>query len=267
MPFFKSWRRRRALEKTRIDESLWRQVIGDMPFLRGLAEQELSRLKQLAVLFLAEKEMHGAGGLELTDGMRLSIALQACLPILNLGLDLYEGWVGIVVYPDEFVVEREEMDQDGVVHRVREGISGEAWAGGPVVLSWRDASSGTYSGYNVVIHEFAHKLDMLNGDGGEDDLPLPRPGMDSAAWSDAFATAYDRFCRQVDADEPTFVDPYASEHPAEFFAVMSEVFFTASAVLARDWPDFYVQLARYYRQDPAGRFDGNDANPGGGDAP
>ena len=251
MGLIRNWQRKRALEKTRIDEALWQDVLAGLPFLRGLSAADLARLRELAVLFLSEKEMHGADGFELTDEVRLSITLQACLPILNLGLDQYDDWVGVVVYAGEFTVTHEEMDDDGVMHEIEEELSGEAWEGGPVVLSWQDASM-TEAGYNVVIHEFAHKLDMRNGDA--DGFPLPHESMDVKAWSEVFGAAYDAFCRQVDTDQPTLVDPYAAEHPAEFFAVMSEMFFTQSAVLARDWPALYEQLASYYRQDPAERF-------------
>lgn len=251
MGFLRSWRRKRALKTTPIDEALWQRVLARLPFLRGLGVGDLGRLRELAIQFLAEKEMHGAGGLELSDDIRLSIALQACLPILNLGLDAYEGWVGVIVYPGEFVVRREEMDEDGVVHEIEEGLSGEAWEGGPVVLSWEDVAL-TEAGYNVVIHEFAHKLDMENG--GADGFPVPRNGMDAQQWQQVWEKSYENFCRQVDAGAPTLVDAYAAEHPAEFFAVMSEMFFTHSEVLARDWAELYGQLARYYRQDPAERL-------------
>ncbi|HEY6241881.1 MAG TPA: M90 family metallopeptidase, partial [Burkholderiales bacterium] len=209
-----------------------------------------ARLKVLVLLFLSEKEMHGAHGLELTDEVRLSIAVQACLPILNLGLDVYHGWVGVVVYPGEFRVRKEEVDEHGIVHTFDEELAGEAWPGGPVILSWEDVEL-TERGYNVVIHEFAHKIHMDGA--GDEDLPAARAGMDAAKWRETLEKAYGRFCADVDADRPTFIDPYAAEHPAEFFAVMSEAFFTESAVLARDWPELYQQLAQFYRQDPAGR--------------
>jgi MtfA peptidase len=250
MGFLRSWRRRRTLERTRLDPALWQRVTGALPFLRGLADEEMARLRDLAILFLAEKEMHGAHGLELTDAVRLSIAVQACLPILNLGLDWYEGWVGVIVYPGEFRVRKEEMDELGVVHTIDEGLSGEAWPGGPVVLSWQDAGM-TEAGYNVVIHEFAHKLHMLRGD-DETGFPVPHADMDAGAWHDALERAYAKFCDAVDSGTPTIIDEYAAEHPAEFFAVMSETFFTDSAILARDYPELYAQLARFYRQDPAG---------------
>jgi len=251
MKFLREWRRKRALKNAHIDDSLWRRVAAGLPFLRGLSEEETTRLKQLALLFLAEKEMHGAAGFELTDEVRLAIAIQACLPILNLGLDVYASWVGIIVYPGEFRVAKEEMDGNGVVHSGEEDLSGEAWPGGPVVLSWEDVGM-MERGYNVVIHEFAHKLHMESG--GDEDFPAARRGMDARQWRHALEQAYERFCRELDAGRPTVIDDYAAEHPAEFFAVMSETFFTDSSVLARDWPELYRQLALFYRQDPAARF-------------
>ena len=250
MGFLREWRRRRTLNRARLDETLWKKVAAKLSFLRGLSEEDTARLKRLVVLFLAEKEMHGAHGLELTDEARLSIATQACLPILNLGLDTYQGWVGVIVYPGEFRVHKEEVDEVGIVHTFEQELAGEAWPGGPVILSWEDVSLSE-RGYNVVIHEFAHKIHMDGG--GDADYPAARRGMAAEKWRRTLEEAYDRFCAEVDSGRPTFIDPYASEHPAEFFAVMSEAFFTESAVLARDWPQLYTQLADFYRQDPAGR--------------
>ena len=249
MGFLREWRRKRTLKRARLDEGLWSRVARKLSFLRGLSEMDSARLKDLVVLFLAEKEMHGAHGLQLTDEARLSIAAQACLPILNLGLDVYRGWVGIIVYPGEFRVQKEEVDEDGVVHTFEEELAGEAWPGGPVILSWEDVGM-TERGYSVVIHEFAHKIHMDGG--GDANQPAARSGMDPEKWRKTLEEAYDRFCAEVDSGQPTFIDPYASEHPAEFFAVMSEAFFTESAVLARDWPELYAQLASFYRQDPVG---------------
>jgi len=247
MGFLRNWRRKRTLKSARIDEALWKRVAARLSFLRGLSADDTARLKDLVVLFLAEKEMHGARGMQLTDEIRLSIAAQACLPVLNLGLDVYEGWVGVIVYPGEFRVQKEEVDEDGVVHSFDEELAGEAWPGGPVILSWEDVGLAE-RGYNVVIHEFAHKIHMDGG--GDEDYPAARESMDAAKWRKTLEEAYARFCAEVDSGEPTFIDPYAAEHPAEFFAVMSEAFFTESAVLARDRPELYAQLALFYRQDP-----------------
>src|SRR5258705_5931458 len=142
------------------------------------------------------------------------------------------------------------MGEHGSEHTYDEELAGEAWPGGPVILSWEDVGSAE-RGYNVVIHEFAHKIHMDGA--GDADFPAARAGMDAAECRRILEAAYERFCSEVDSGRPTFIDEYAAEHPAEFFAVMSEAFFTDSAVLARDWPELYRQFALFYRQDPAGR--------------
>src|SRR5712664_878497 len=191
MGFLREWRRKRRLESARLDEALWTRVAAKLSFLRGLSEADTNRLKELVVHFLAEKEMHGAHGLRLTDEVQLSIAVQACLPILNLGLDVYEGWVGVIVYPGEFRVRKEEVDENGVVHTIEEELAGEAWPGGPVSLAWGDLGLAE-RGYNVVIHEFAHKIHMDGG--GDSDYPAARAGMDPAKWRKTLEAAYQRFC-------------------------------------------------------------------------
>jgi Mlc titration factor MtfA (ptsG expression regulator) len=258
MSLFRTWRRRRVLRRTRIDDALWQRVIAGLPFLREMSPAEQARLRELALLFLHEKQMHGAGGLELTDEIRLAIAVQAVLPVLNLGLDFYEGWVGVVVYPSEFRVRRQEVDEDGVVHEWDDELSGEAWPGGPVLLSWEDIALGAASpeqggepGYNVVIHEFAHKIDMLKGEA--DGYPRPHADMDRTVWARALESAYARFVGMVDREVETLLDPYAAEHPAEFFAVASETFFTDPHALKEEFPGLYEQLKLFYRQDPAAR--------------
>ena len=253
LEFLKTWRRKRVLRNDGLDETLWQHVTGSLPFLQGLTDGEGQRLKDCAVLFLDEKQMHGARGFVLTDAVRLSIAVQACLPILNLGLDAYQGWVGIVIYPGEFKVRREEMDASGVVHEYDDELSGEAWPGGPVILSWQDVELGA-AGYNVVIHEFAHKLHMSRGD--MDDFPPPHVHMDRERWLAAWDAAYDEFCAEVDRGIDTLIDPYASEQPAEFFAVLSEAFFTLPQAVRSIYPELYAQLALFYRQDPAARLPG-----------
>jgi Mlc titration factor MtfA (ptsG expression regulator) len=259
MSLFRTWRRKRLLRQHRIDESLWQRVVAGLPFLAGMADDEAARLRRLALLFLHEKQMGGAGGLDLTDEIRLAIALQAVLPILNLGLDFYDGWVGVIVYPSEFRVRREEIDDDGVVHEWEDDLSGEAWPGGPVLLSWEDIAIGAARpeeggerGYNVVIHEFAHKLDMRKGEANG--RPTPHADMDAAVWERTLESAYARFLGIVDRDINTLLDPYAAEHPAEFFAVASETFFTDPHALQKEFPGLYGQLKLYYRQDPAARL-------------
>jgi Mlc titration factor MtfA (ptsG expression regulator) len=231
-----------------VAEGLWEAVEARLPFLDFLAAADRLRLREMAKRFLASKQFYGAQGLQLTDDILLGIALQACLPVLNIGLDAYRGWIGVVVYPGDFVIPRREMDDSGVVHEYDDEVLGEAWEGGPVLLSWFDDSQAPY-GVNVVIHEFAHKLDMANG--GVDGLPALPTDMSRAAWAKAFSAAYDDFCTDVDAGRDTLLDPYGAEHPGEFFAVASEAFFETPCALQARYPEVYRQLARYYRLDPA----------------
>ncbi len=256
MGLIRNWRRRRVLQEHAVDPALWRRVAHSLPFLDGLDDADQRRLRELALLFLAEKQFAGAPGFELTDEMRLSIALQACLPILNLGLDWYDGWVGIVVYPGDFGLKRSETDEAGVVHEWDDELAGESMPGGPVVLSW-DATLASHDPdeddlMNIVIHEFAHKLDMRNG--AADGQPPLHSGMSRERWRAVFDAAYRHFCDAVDRGRETFIDPYAAEHPSEFFAVTSEVFFEWPHELKADYPEVYEQLALFYRQDPALRL-------------
>lgn len=246
------WRRRRVLGRSRMDASVWQNCLARFPFLRTLEAAEQARLQDLVALFLHEKSIQGAGGMVITDDVRLAIAAQACLLILNLDLDYYRGWVEIIVYPDEFVVDHEYTDEDGIVHRVTMPLSGEAWEQGPVVLSWQDAATADGGfGYNVVMHEFAHKMDMLNG--APDGFPPLHSGMNQQGWTRAFSAAYADLRQRLDRGEETLVDPYAAEDPAEFFAVLSEMFFVASAAVHDRYPAIYDQLAAFYRQDPVRR--------------
>ena len=243
--------RARLIARSPLDPALWEQALKRLPFLHGLTDDERTRLRETVILFLHRKSIHGAGGLALDAVMQTLIAVQACVPILNLDIDYYDGWVEVIVYPDEFVPTIDYTDEDGVVHREREPRTGEAWLHGPVILSWADVAPND-DGVNVVIHEFAHKLDMLNGDANG--FPPLQRGMSREAWSRAFGDAYADFSRRVEADEEVAIDPYAAESPAEFFAVLSEAFFeTPHAVLER-YPQVYEQLRLFYRQHPAARM-------------
>jgi hypothetical protein len=248
---FKTWRRRRVLARHAIPDELWAAVIAATPALARLAPETCERLRALALLFLHEKRIEAAAGLDLDERMRVLIAALACVPILELGLDCYDGFYSVIVYPDEFVVpDREIVDEDGVVHVGDDVMSGEAWEQGPVILSWPDvAASGQGEAFNVVAHEFAHKLDML--DGAADGLPPLHRDMSVADWKAAFAAEYRGLRACLDRDEEPWLDPYAAEDPAEFFAVCAEMFFDVPADFRREHPGLYAQLARYFRQDPA----------------
>lgn len=229
-----------------------------LPLFDGFSDAEREQLRVLARRLLEEKTVSPVAGAEPGGRELAAIALQAALPVLNLGGGWYGTWNEIILYPQQFVPEREITDDFGVVHRVRQPLSGEAWEGGPLILSLDDvAASGWSDGYNVVIHEFAHKLDMKNG--AVDGLPPLHTDMDAAAWAAAFEPAYVDFCGRVDDAERIGVeldiDPYASESPAEFFAVLSEYFFELPDLLAAEYPAVYAQMARFYRQDPQSRLE------------
>lgn len=255
MSWLRDWKRRRVLRRHRIDDALWRRAQRHLPFLRGFSADEERRLRELAVLFLSEKQFTPVRGLALSDDDRVEIALQACLPVLELGLDWYDGWVGVVVHPSDFHVRRSETGEDGVVHEWEDELAGESWPGGPVVLSWEaldDSGSVAEGGANVVIHEFAHKLDMMSG--APDGVPPLPSHAARERWLKVFDAAFDHFCSEVEAGRETFLDPYAAEHEAEFFAVASEAFFESPNALKREFAPLYEQFKGFYRQDPALRL-------------
>lgn len=245
-----AWRRRRVLRNPGFTEAQWREVIAGTALLQAWPEAQLARLREQVALFLRAKSFSAADAEDVPAALRLQIAAMACVPILNLGLDYYDGWVEIIVYSDAFVSRHEEVDDAGVVHSWRRPLSGEAWSHGPVVLSRADVEESAQwcDGFNVVIHELAHKLDMLNGDANG--FPPLHRGMRPQDWARDWSEAYDAFCRQVDEGRETVLDPYAAEHPAEFFAVLSEAFFELPEVLGQEWPQVYSHLAAFYRVDP-----------------
>jgi len=249
---FKNWRRKRVLARESISDALWDGALAASPALRRLSADELARLRALALLFLHEKRFEPARGFAVTDEMRVRIGTLACLPILNLGIGSYDAFTSIIVYPDEFLVrDREVVDEDGVVHTGDDLLSGEAWEQGPVLLAWSEVEqSGKGEGYNVVVHELAHKIDMLNGE--VDGVPPLHAGMRLAEWSAAFDEAYESLLDQLERDEEPWLDPYAAEDPAEFFAVCSEMFFDVPERFAEEYRGVYEQLAAFYKQRPGG---------------
>ena len=251
-----------------IDETAWRAATQNYLFMQPLSAEENRRLRLIASDFLARKNIIGAAGLEVIESMRIQIAAQACILVLELGVGFFDGWNDIIVYPSQFIPEREVIDEAGVVHTIREVLAGEAWLGGPVILSYEDvARSGhlqdAVAGNNVVIHEFAHKLDMRNG--GANGFPPLHKGMNTSVWKQTFMAAYLDFCRRTDhadslarrdrgaALDALPIDPYASENPAEFFAVISEAFFEIPQNVQGTYPQVYEQLALFYRQNPLAR--------------
>ena len=252
----RAWRRQRLLARYPVSPAQWLSVQQQLPILDGLDSAEQQRLRERAVLFLHHKHLTALPGVELDSHAHLLLAVQAELPLLHLAdLDWYQGFHEIVLYPDDFVSPQRHRDASGVVHEWEGEHSGEAWQQGPVILAWPGVlASGQWQGYNLVIHELAHKLDMLNGDANG--LPPLHSNMRIEDWATAMQRAFDQLNAELDAhpEAETTIDPYAAEDPAEFFAVTSEYFFSAPDLLAEAFPAVYAQLALFYRQDPLARL-------------
>lgn len=249
---WRRWRDDRTCRQRAIPDDLWALTLARYPFLTWRSTDRLSRMRRLATLFLARKEFSGARGFVVTDAVAVAVAAQAVLPVLTRGLDLYAGFLGIVMHGDAVVAAREVTDDDGVVHRYSEELAGEAMHDGPIMLSWRDvdaAGADDAWGYNVTIHEFAHVIDMADGD-ANGVPPLP-DRQARQAWCAVMQSAYRDFCVKVDADRHTSIDPYAAESIDEFFAVAVETFFVDPLTLQRAMPALYSLLADYADEDPA----------------
>lgn len=236
-----------------LDSPHWPDIGRRMPILQGLDDDEWQRLEARMRHFLAHKNWVGANGMTLHEYQRLAIAAQACLPIINLDDTAYRDWFDVVVYPSAFISRDPWRDEAGLVHEGERELAGMARSDGPMLVSWPDSRDGpALDGRNVVIHECAHKLDMLNGK--PNGHPPLHAGMSEAAWQRAFERGYNDFCRRVAYGEWTGIDPYAAQDPAEFFAVLSECFFELPHVLHMAYPAIYEQMRQFYRQDPGMRL-------------
>lgn len=272
--FGKGARRARVeRELAAIAPECWSSVMSRYAFLQGLTAEEEAALLHRSAWLLASKGFSGVHGLLVSEEMKLAIAVQAALPIMKLDPRLYEGWTEIVLYPGGFLIPRSDVDENGVVHEYVEEAAGEAWEGGPLILSWEDCGPDQ-DDVNVVIHEFVHKLDLYQGEA--DGIPwfgLHGAGISVKRWQAVLQASYEDFCSRVEAVEaaiPADLDPespaaepwyaalpldaYAAADPAEFFAVSSESFFVNPAALAACYPDWYQLLAAFYRQDPLTRL-------------
>jgi Mlc titration factor MtfA (ptsG expression regulator) len=246
------WIRRRVAARP-IPEDLWQGVLARYPFLAALGAQDKQRLRDCSGQFLASKEFHGAQGFVITDEVALSIAAQAVLPVLNLGLQWYDDFVGIVVHREQVLARRTSTDETGVVHQWEEVLAGEAMERGPVMLSWRDVqeSGATASqGYNVVIHEFAHKIDMRDGN-ADGCPPLPSP-VARRAWLSTLQTEYHEFREKVIVAErfggpAQWLDPYGATAIDEFFAVACEAYFVNRVRFSAEFPKLLALFDPFFR--------------------
>ncbi len=237
------------MRRLTITAEQWHQALGDWAVYQRYSPQQQRHIQELALRLLLRKHLVAIQGAELDDRLRLRIAGMAVVPVLELGLDWYDRWQTLILYDGPFVAEHSWEDEFGIVHQEVSERSGEAWERGPVVLSLEDVwHSGQGDGYNVVIHELAHTLDMR--DASANGAPPLHAGMDAAAWQRDMRAAWNDLAHRADNDEPLPVDEYALEDPAEFFAVLSETFFEQPEPLREAWPKVYRHLVEFYRQEP-----------------
>ncbi len=250
------WQQRRddaAVARRPIPDGLWKRTLVRYPFLRRRDPEDEARLRRMASVFLDRKEFDARPGTRLTDDVVVTIAAHACLPVLRLGLERYDEFVGIVLHPHTMLARRSHADDDGVVHEYDEELLGEAGQRRPMVLSWHDVrrtgvlDTGVLC---VVIHECAHVLDW--GDGEVNGMPALPADLPPREWMQVLQAEHEAFAARVDGgDTSTTLDPYGAEALEEFFAVASEAFFVAPRAMKTEHPVLYGVFVRFYRQDPA----------------
>lgn len=249
-----NWRVLRILKKHPVTYSQWK-IVDEISCIHGLSPSAKAHLRILATVLLYQKSFVGVQGLTLTHQMKLIIAAQACLPVLRLGLNYYSAFTQISVYPDVFWSERDVRDEAGVVHHIKSLNSGESWARGPLILSWDDIQHDLdqdKAGHNVIIHEFAHKIDMLNQSAnGVPPIPVT---MDTDEWKSVFSTAYKALTERIKHHHKPCINEYAATSPAEFFAVASEYFFSRPTQLNEQCHLVYEELCLFYQQNPLQRI-------------
>ncbi|HNX34695.1 MAG TPA: zinc-dependent peptidase [Kiritimatiellia bacterium] len=251
---FRDHRRHELVQQPFPEE--WSQIIDrNVACCRCLHPDERKHLDDLIKVFIREKHFEGCNGMTVTDEIKVTIAAQACLLLLNLRHDYYEKLVSILIYPESFGFEQEEQGLSGIVSVTHLPVAGLSSSGGAVALSWPDALAGAQQpgdGSNVVFHEFAHQLDLLddamNGSPVLDNISLYRD------WAQVLASEYERLQVDVAAGTPSLISAYGTTKPAEFFAVVTELFFERPVELQREHLALYEEFRQYYRQDPAARL-------------
>ncbi len=250
---FKRRRRNRLMRKP-FPEEWWRIIDRNVPYVRALSPENRAQLAGIIHILLHEKSFEGAGGLEMTDEVRLTISAQAAVLLLNRETRYYPTLKSIIVYPSAYVAESPMRQPDGTLTQGPQRRLGESWFRGALVLSWDDVLRGAgdaADGQNVVMHEFAHQLDSESG--AMNGAPLLQTTDHYRSWARVLSDEYNELVCAVHHGHQSVLDPYGSTNPPEFFAVATEVFFERPHELKREHPKLYQQLADFYAQDPAAR--------------
>jgi Mlc titration factor MtfA (ptsG expression regulator) len=251
----RKWRRKR-FDKLPFPEA-WLGILRErVPYYRLLSRDEQTELRKLIRVFLAEKKFEGCGGLAMTDEIRVTIAAQACILLLNREHDYYAGLHSVLVYPSSYWAPSKFLDPLGVVHEGDESRLGEAWLRGAIILSWDDVrrdSSDFQDGHNVTLHEFAHQLDQQ--DGTFDGAPLLEKSSHYRSWARVLMKEYEALGEAAERGQETLIDQYGATDPAEFFAVITEAFFESPKALKEEHPELYAELKKFFRQDTLARLE------------
>jgi len=243
---------RRERQQAEAFPPAWRAIVRrNVPLAASLPAELQHQLRRHIQVFLAEKAFVGCQGQAIDDEVRVTIAAQACLLLLNRSTDYYPSLRQVLVYPSAFAADITHTDEIGVVQSGRDWRAGESWQEGQVILSWEDVLTGAadpHDGWNVVIHEFAHQLDSETG--LTDGTPALANRARQASWSRVMQAAFDALVEAVDrGEDDTFLDPYGASNPVEFFAVVTEAFFEQGPELRRQHPALFDELLAFYRVD------------------
>lgn len=247
---YRNWRRGRIAGRP-FPEQWHRFLLQNWPLYRRLSTSERQRLQRRILVFLDEKAFYPCGGMALDDNGRCLIAAQASLLTLNLPVDCYDALQSILVYPDAYRARHDGPDEHGIWQEDDLDREGESWDNGRILLSWEDVLDGArddHDGFNLVLHEFAHQLDAASG--STNGAPVLSNRATAQRWQDAFSRAYKQHCREVSQHRDTVIDPYGATNPAEFFAVLTELFFEAPQKLQEAHGDLFELLTAFYRIDP-----------------
>lgn len=249
-------RRRKELLKQPLPADWIAAIQQNVAHYAYLTDDETARLHDDVRIFAEEKNWEGCGGFEITEEVKATIAAQACLLLLNLEHDYFSNVESVLVYPTDYVARQSAMGSDGLLHEGPSHRLGEAWQRGPVILSWVDVKAGGMNerdGHNVVLHEFAHKLDL--GDGRVDGVPRLEDDAQYERWAEVMSAEYERLVDDAEKGHATLLDDYGATNAGEFFAVATECFFEKSRQLRDRHPELYTVLQSYFKQDTAARVD------------
>lgn len=253
--FLPGWRLKRALARP-LPSSALAILERNVPAYARMAPDLQAQLRRLTVHFLYQKKFIGCGGLDLTDEMRVTIAAQACLLLLNRHSKVYPELHSVLVYPTEFVVGHSEVGPGGVITETEHGLLGESWGDGRVILAWDHVRRGApdwHDGENVVLHEFAHQLDSESGTANG--APYLGSASNYRTWSQVLSRDFASLRHDAAYGRPSVLDHYGASNPAEFFAVATETFFDKPHQMAERHAALYQELGKYYRVDPRAWID------------